>query len=67
MLRGIGADVKDGITKKTTILIIGHILEDRRPPEQGKKYMEAKKNNIPIMTEDEFDSFLFNLTGKNIS
>jgi replication factor C subunit 1 len=55
-----GARVTSAVSSKTTYLVIGSVLEDGRPIEEGSKYKKAtqlaadKKPGPKIMTEDEF-------------
>lgn len=46
------------ISKKTSYLVHGSILEDGRPPSESSKYKKAKELGTKILSESEFDDFL---------
>lgn len=43
MIITLGGSSPGSVSKKTTLLISGHILPDGRPPDQSVKYREAQK------------------------
>lgn len=46
-----------GVQRKTNYLVVGHILDDGRAPEEGKKYQTAVKYKTLIMNEGDFEKF----------
>jgi NAD-dependent DNA ligase len=55
MIVSLGGTSPGSVSKKTTLLISGHILPDGRPPDQSLKYKQALQHGKQIMTEEEFD------------
>ena len=45
------------VSKKTHFLVLGHILEDGRQPEEGMKYKKAAQFGTTIYREAEFERF----------
>ena len=46
------------VSRRTNFLVLGHILEDGRQPEEGQKYKKAKAFGCTtIYSEDEFEQF----------
>ena len=46
------------VSRKTHFLILGHILEDGRKPQEGQKYKKAKAfGETTIYSEEEFEQF----------
>ncbi|KAL4431684.1 hypothetical protein ABPG74_017313 [Tetrahymena malaccensis] len=62
----MGAKNTGSVSGKTTLLVHGSILEDGRPPEQGKKYQTAKEKGTKIMNQSQFSDYLKDLTGKSL-
>ena len=54
------------VSGKTSILITGSILEDNRPVTESKKYKDAVEKKVKVMTESEFDDYLFKSNQLNI-
>ena len=52
-----GGSLGMGVNKKTDCLVVGHILDDGRQPEEGKKYQMAVKLGKKVMNEGEFEKF----------
>lgn len=49
-----GGKLASSVSGKTSLLVIGHVLEDGRPVVEGSKYQTAKEKEVKIMTEQEF-------------
>ncbi|EAR83422.1 BRCT domain protein (macronuclear) [Tetrahymena thermophila SB210] len=62
----MGAKNTGSVSGKTTLLVHGSVLEDGRPPEQGKKYQTAKQKGTKIMNQSQFSDYLKDLTGKSL-
>jgi NAD-dependent DNA ligase len=45
------------VNKKTSFLVLGHILEDGRQPEEGMKFKKAQQYEKQVYTEEEFENF----------
>ena len=46
------------VSRKTHFLVLGHILEDGRGPEEGQKFKKAKAFGcVTIYGEEEFEQF----------
>ena len=52
-----GGNLGVGVNKKTDYLVVGHILDDGRQPEEGKKYQMAVKLGKKVMNEGEFEKY----------
>ena len=63
LITDYGARNTGSVSGKTDYLIAGFKLDDGREASQGRKYCEAKKKNIPIFHEDEFEKFMQMKTG----
>jgi len=55
----IGAWTTSAVSGKTSILLVGSKLEDGWEVTEGSKYVKAKTLATKIMTEDEFELFLW--------
>jgi NAD-dependent DNA ligase len=49
----------ESVSKKTSILVTGSILEDGRAVTESRKYREAVDKKVKIMTENDFSDFVF--------
>lgn len=54
---------RTSISKKTDILIHGHILDDGRNYHQSGKYKKAKRFNTEILSEEQVDALFLDFTG----
>ena len=50
--------VTTSVCKSTNMLVVGGLLEDNRPVEDGRKYQNAKKFGVSIINELEFQEFM---------
>jgi replication factor C subunit 1 len=50
LLKSLGAKVTNAVSGKTSYLIVGTVLEDGRPPEEGRKYKDALEKGTRIIT-----------------
>ncbi|KAL4508550.1 hypothetical protein ABPG72_003854 [Tetrahymena utriculariae] len=66
IVKDMGAKNTGSVSGKTTLLVHGSILEDGRPPEQGKKYQTAKEKGTKIMNQSQFSDYIKDLTGKSL-
>lgn len=57
-LMRLGAKVTTSVSGRTTYLVAGHILEDGRPTNMGKKYKTAVEKGTAILEESAFLKFL---------
>jgi NAD-dependent DNA ligase len=57
-LSKIFSKATESVSKKTSILVTGSILEDKRPVTESRKYKEATDKKVLIMDEDTFENFL---------
>lgn len=48
-----GAQVMSAVSGRTDYLIIGEVLENNKPPEEGNKYKTAVEKNVKILKEAE--------------
>ena len=51
--------VTGNVSKKTTYLVTGGVLEDGRAVDQSSKYKKAEDIGVRILSESEFDDFLY--------
>ena len=58
ILKGYGAKVTGSVSKKTTYLAIGDVLEDGRQVNESKKYKTAEELKIKILNYDELQELL---------
>jgi replication factor C subunit 1 len=45
--------IRTGVSGKTDYLLVGSVLEDGRPLEEGSKYKTAVQKKVKIITEDQ--------------
>jgi replication factor C subunit 1 len=58
ILKGYGARVTSAVSKKTSHLVHGSVLEDGRPCDESKKYKDAVKLGTTIFNFDELQDLL---------
>lgn len=46
--------ISSSVSGRTNYLVVGSVLEDGRPAEEGSKYRAAKDKKVTILTEDQF-------------
>ena len=61
LLTRLGARVTFAVSRKTTFLIHGELLEDGRDYYEGNKYKAAKKRKIPIYSVRKFEDYMKDL------
>ena len=61
LLSRLGARVTFSVSKKTSFLIHGEMLEDGRDYFEGNKYKAARKRRIPIYSVKKFEEYMQNL------
>ena len=61
LLSRLGARVTFSVSKKTSFLIHGELLEDGRDYFEGNKYKAAKIRRIPIYSVKKFEEYMQNL------
>lgn len=58
ILKGYGGKVTGSVSKKTTYLAIGDVLEDGRQVNESKKYKTAEELKVKILNYDELQELL---------
>lgn len=58
LLKSLGAKVTGNVSKRTTCLIHGDVLEDGRHFSEGKKYKTATENGTKVMNEQDLEELL---------
>jgi NAD-dependent DNA ligase len=66
MLMSMGARVTNSVSGRTSVLVVGRVLEDGKKPEQGMKYRTALEKGVRIVLEEELDGFLKEKCGKDL-
>lgn len=57
-LRRQGAKVASTLSKKTSFLVVGYLLDDGRSIEEGTKFKKARELSTPVYSESQLQDFM---------
>ena len=60
LIEKYGGIWKKSVSKKTTYLVTGELLEDGRTANMGSKFRDAKKKNVEIINQQQFLALISN-------
>lgn len=64
LIQSYDGKVPSSVSGRTDYLVVGSVLDDGRPVEEGSKYRAAKEKKVKILTEDEFLDLIQNSNNK---